>query len=133
MVNRRGLTSKIWLLFTSCFDLRNCLNVITDLPGSQSAVPPPFLNSEEAGMTVIELRSIQSDPAVRSPKTIVDLIDALDHQVLFAKGIADAIRGTEEFVGDPCCLDGPTALIAEHIEKLSKIATELNALRNAAL
>jgi hypothetical protein len=46
-------------------------------------------------MTVFELRSSKSDPAKKSPKTIVDLIDALDHQVLFAKGIADAIRGTE--------------------------------------
>ena len=82
-------------------------------------------------MTVFELRSSKSDPAEKSPKTIVDLIDALDHQVLFAKGIADAIRGTEAFIGDPCCMDGAaTALIAEHIEKLSGIATELNALRN---
>ena len=83
-------------------------------------------------MTVIELRSSKSDPAEKSPKTIVDLIDALDHQVLLAKGIADAIRGTEAFVGDPCCMDGANALIAEHIEKLSRIATELNALRNGA-
>jgi len=83
-------------------------------------------------MTVIELRSTNSEPAGKSPMTIVDLVDALDHQVLFAKGIADAIRGTEEFVGDPCCLDGPSTLIAEHIEKLARIATELNALRNGA-
>jgi len=81
------------------------------------------LDSGEAGMTVFELRSSKSDPAKKSPTTIVDLIDALDHQVLFAKGIADAIRGgTEAFVGDPCCMDGATALIAEHIEKLSGIA-----------
>ena len=83
-------------------------------------------------MTVIEARSIKSDPGERPPKTIVDLIDALDDQVLFAKGIADAIRGTEGFVGDPCCLDGPTALIAEHIEILSRIATELDAFRAGA-
>lgn len=83
-------------------------------------------------MTVIDLRSNKSAPAEKSPQTIVDLVDALDHQVLFAKGIADAIRGAEEFVGDPCCLGGPTALIAEHIEKLSTIAADLNALRNGA-
>jgi len=56
-------------------------------------------------MTVIELTSSKSDPAEKSSKTIVDLVDALDHQVLLAKGIADAIRGTEAFVGDPCCMD----------------------------
>ena len=75
-------------------------------------------------MTVFELRSSKSDPAEKSPKTIVDLVDALDHQVQYAKGIADAIRGTEAFIGDPCCMDGATALIAEHIEKLSGIATD---------
>ena len=78
-------------------------------------------------MTVIEWN--KPDPTEKSPKTIADLVDALDHQVLFAKGIADAIRGAEEFVGDPFCLDGPSALIAEHIEKLSSIATELTTLR----
>ena len=83
-------------------------------------------------MTVIELRSSKSDHAEESPKTIVDLVDALDHQVLLAKGIADAIRGTEAFVGDPCCMDSANALIAEHIEKLSRIATVLNALRHGA-
>jgi len=83
-------------------------------------------------MTVIELTSRKSDPAEKSPKTIVDLVDALDHQVLLAKGIADAIRGTEAFVGDPCCMDSANALIAEHIEKLSRIATVLNALRHGA-
>jgi len=92
-----------------------------------------ILNSGEAGMTVFELRSSKSDPAKKSPKTIVDLVDALDHQVLFAKGIADAIRGTEAFIGDPCCMDGATALIAEHIEKLSGIATDLYSLRNSEI
>jgi len=91
-----------------------------------------IVNSGEAGMTVFELRSSKSDPAKKSPTTIVDLIDALDHQVLFAKGIADAIRGTEAFTGDPCCMDGATALIAEHIEKLSGIATDLYSLRDGA-
>lgn len=84
-------------------------------------------------MTVFELRSSKSDPANKSPKTIVDLVDALDHQVQYAKGIADAIRGTDAFIGDPCCMDGATALIAEHIEKLSGIATDLYSLRNGEL
>ena len=83
-------------------------------------------------MTVIEVRSSKSDPAKKSPKTIVDFIDALDHQVLFAKGIADAIRGQKHLLAILAAWTVPTALIAEHIEKLSRIATELNALRNGA-
>ena len=43
-----------------------------------------ILKSQEAGMTVIELTSSKSDPAENAAKTIVDLVDALDHQVILA-------------------------------------------------
>ena len=60
-LNRKGLTSKSWLLFTSSIDLGNCLNVIIDLPGSQSVVR---LHCKQRGggndRVRIEVKQIQS-------------------------------------------------------------------------
>ena len=61
MVDRKGLTSKSWLLFTSSFDLGNCLNVIIDLPGSQSAVRLHFKQRGGGNDRIrIEVKQIRS-------------------------------------------------------------------------
>ena len=78
-------------------------------------------------MTVIDF--IKSAPACNAP-TILDLVNALNDQILFAKGISDAILGVQEIVGDQCCMEGPSALIATHIEHLGAITAKLDALRS---
>jgi hypothetical protein len=77
-------------------------------------------------MTVIDFNKI---PRSSNSTTILDLVNALNDQVNFARGISDAILGVQEIKGDPAEFEGPLALITAHVERLAKIATELDELR----
>jgi hypothetical protein len=79
-------------------------------------------------MTVIDFnRSASSNNA----STALDIVNAVNEQVLFARGIWDAIRGAQEIIGDQHSLEGPSSLIAIHIEYLEKIAAKLEFLRKS--